>query len=610
MAFDGVTIANVVSELKRELVGGRLYKIAQPETDELLLTIKQPSGQKRLLLSAEASLPLIYLTDNNKPSPLTAPSFCMLLRKHLQNGRITDITQPGLERIVHIQVEHLDEMGDLRHKTLVVEIMGKHSNIIFCGDDGTILDSIKHVSAAVSSLREVLPGKPYFVARTQDKLDALSTDYAAFRDALSARPQPAFKALYGSFTGISPILAQELCFEARVEGERPTAALEDADYERLYEALCRMRAAIKEERFTPNIAYENGRPVEFCALPLTIYGWTPGQGSPDQARTSGHTSPNQDRTSGKDSSGACTVTYGSMSALLEHYYAEKNTLTRIRQRSADLRRVVQTALERNVKKYDLQLRQIQDTQKRETYRIYGELLNTYGYSARPGAKSLEAVNYYTGENIVIPLDPTLSATENAKKYFERYGKLKRTAEALATLTEEVKEQINHLESISASLDIALHEEDLAQIKEELTQSGYIRKKGHGKKQKITSKPFHYISSDGFHMYVGKNNFQNDELTFKFATGNDWWFHAKQIPGSHVVVKAENAEELPDRTFEEAARLAAYYSKGRGQEKVEIDYIQKKHVKKPSGARPGFVVYYTNYSMAIPSDITGIQLVEQ
>lgn len=176
MAFDGVTIANVVSELKRELVGGRLYKIAQPETDELLLTIKQPSGQKRLLLSAEASLPLIYLTDNNKPSPLTAPSFCMLLRKHLQNGRITDITQPGLERIVHIQVEHLDEMGDLRHKTLVVEIMGKHSNIIFCGDDGTILDSIKHVSAAVSSLREVLPGKPYFVARTQDKLDALSTD--------------------------------------------------------------------------------------------------------------------------------------------------------------------------------------------------------------------------------------------------------------------------------------------------------------------------------------------------------------------------------------------------------------------------------------------------
>ena len=189
MAFDGVTIANVVSELKKELMGGRLYKIAQPEEDELLLTIRQPKGQARLLISAEASLPLLYLTQSNKPSPMTAPNFCMLLRKHLQNGRITDISQPGLERIVHIKVEHLDEMGDLRHKTLVVEIMGKHSNIIFCDDNGIILDSIKHVTAAVSSLREVLPGRPYFVAHTQDKLDALSAGYDSFKHALAVRPQ-------------------------------------------------------------------------------------------------------------------------------------------------------------------------------------------------------------------------------------------------------------------------------------------------------------------------------------------------------------------------------------------------------------------------------------
>ena len=227
MAFDGVTIAGVVSELKRELTGGRLYKIAQPEEDELLLTIKQPTGQIRLLLSAEASLPLIYLTASNKPSPMTAPNFCMLLRKHLQNGRITDITQPGLERIVHIKIEHLDEMGDLRHKTLVVEIMGKHSNIIFCNDDMVIIDSIKHVSSAVSSVREVLPGKPYFVAKTQDKLDALHTDREEFRKALSSKPQPVFKALYNSFTGISPILAQELSHRDGVEGECYPAGLTD-----------------------------------------------------------------------------------------------------------------------------------------------------------------------------------------------------------------------------------------------------------------------------------------------------------------------------------------------------------------------------------------------
>jgi predicted ribosome quality control (RQC) complex YloA/Tae2 family protein len=601
MAFDGVTIANVVSELKRELTGGRLYKIAQPEADELLLTIKQPDGTKKLLISAQASLPLLYLTGESKPSPMTAPGFCMLLRKHLQNGRITGISQPGLERIVHIDVEHLDEMGDLRRKTLVVEIMGKHSNIIFCDSEGTIIDSIKHVSAAVSSLREVLPGKAYFIAATQDKLDALSTDGEAFRNALSARPQPVFKALYGSFTGISPVLAQELCYEAGIDADLPTAALGDSDYEGLYRAFARMAEAIRQERFSPNIAYTDGSPVEFCALPLTMYGY----GRQD--------APSTDSVNpGEKPAGDYTVPYGSMSALLEHYYAEKNVLTHIRQKSADLRRIVQTALERNVKKYDLQLRQMKDTEKRDTYRIYGELLNTYGYSAEPGAKSLQALNYYTDETVTIPLDPTLSAKENAQKYFDRYGKMKRTYEALSQLTVEVREEIQHLESVSTALDIALYEEDLAQIKEELTESGYIRRKAgnRGKKQKITSRPFHYLSSDGFHMYVGKNNFQNDELTFKLATGNDWWFHAKQIPGSHVVVKTGNAQELPDRTFEEAARLAAYYSKGRGQEKVEIDYVQKKHVKKPNGAKPGFVVYYTNYSMAIDSDISGIQPVNE
>ena len=578
MAFDGVTIASVVSELNDRLIGGRLYKIAQPEEDELLLTIKQPSGQYRLRICANASLPLIYLTESNRPSPLTAPNFCMLLRKHLQNGRIIGISQPGLERIVRIDIEHLDEMGDLRRKTLVAEIMGKHSNIIFCDENNVIIDSIKRVSAAVSSVREVLPGKPYFVARTQDKLDAPTTDAEAFRRTLAAKPQPVYKAVYGSFTGISPVLAQELCYRAGVDGDLSTAGLADSAYERLAQAFTDMTAAVREGRFTPNIAYSGNQPAEFAALPLTMY-----TGGTDRIRE-----------------------FSSMSALLESYYAEKDTLTRIRQKSADLRRIVQTALERNVKKYDLQMQKMQETQKRETFRIYGELLNTYGYSAAPGAKFLEAVNYYNGETVKIPLDPTLTASENAKKYFEKYGKMKRTYEVLSELTEQVKAEIDHLESVSASLDIALKEEDLAEIKEELTESGYIRRKGNAKKQKITSKPFHYISSDGFHMYVGKNNYQNDELTFRFATGNDWWFHAKHMPGSHVIVKLENAKELPDRTFEEAARLAAYYSKGRGQEKVEIDYIQKKHVKKPGGAKPGFVVYYTNYSMSIDSNIEGIK----
>lgn len=611
MAFDGVTIANVVSELKQNLLGGRIYKIAQPEADELLLTIKTGEGQKRLFLSAEASLPLIYLTENNKPSPMTAPNFCMLLRKHLQNGRITDISQPGLERIVSIDIEHLDEMGDLCRKTLVVEIMGKHSNIIFCDSENHIIDSIKRVSAAVSSVREVLPGKPYFVVETQDKLDALSTDYQTFYETLSARPRPLFKALYGSFTGISPVLAQELCFRAGLDGDASTASFTEADFHTLYLTLEKLTKQITAAQFAPCIAYTGRQPVEFAAIPLTMYaGHTPESASaPSGAQT--------------EAQGDRLVSFPSMSALLETYYAEKNTLTRIRQKSSDLRRIVQTALERDIKKYDLQLRQMQDTEKREKYRIYGELLNTYGYSAEPGAKSIEVVNYYTDEPLTIPLDETRSATENAKLYFEKYNKLKRTYEALSELTEEVKSEIDHLESISAALDIALQEEDLVEIREELIENGYIRRRDYGKKPskggnaknsgkkvKITSKPFHYLSSDGFHIYVGKNNYQNDDLTFHFAAGNDWWFHAKGMAGSHVIVKTEGADELPDRTFEEAARLAAYYSKGRGADKVEIDYIQKKHVKKPGGAKPGFVVYYTNFSMMAAGDIDGITLVSQ
>ncbi len=580
MAFDGITIANVVKEMNDTIIGCRIYKIAQPESDELLLTIKGSCGQKRLFISASASLPLIYFTENNKPSPMTAPGFCMLLRKHLQNGRIVSVTQPGLERIIHMDIEHLDEMGDLCRKRLIIEIMGKHSNIIFCHENGTIIDSIKHVSGLVSSVREVLPGKQYFVADTQDKADALNTTYEEFAQLVLAKPAAVFKAIYGSYTGISPIMAQEICFRAGVDGDTPCASLSDKQGKELYDTFAGVMTMIKNGEFAPHIAYTGKHPVEFAAIPLTMYS------------------------KGDDH----IVAYESMSLLLEQYYAEKNTLTRIRQKSADLRKIVQTALERNVKKYDLQLRQMKDTEKRDTYRIYGELLNTYGYGIEPQAKSMEALNYYTNEMVTIPLDPDLTPQENAKKYFDKYNKLKRTYEALAELTEQVKAEIEHLESISTALDIALQEEDLVQIKEELTESGYIRRKGGSKKEKVTSKPFHYISSDGFHMYVGKNNYQNDELTFKFATGNDWWFHAKNTPGSHVIVKTEGAEELPDRTFEEAGRLAAYYSKGREQDKVEIDYIQKKHVKKPAGAKPGFVVYYTNYSLMIDSDISGIEQV--
>lgn len=578
MAFDGITIANLVKDFRAVLLDGRLYKIAQPEPDELLITIKNNGGQLRLCISASASLPLIYLTQDNKPSPMTAPNFCMLLRKHLQNGRIVSIDQPGLERIINFEIEHLDEMGDLRRKKLIVEIMGKHSNIIFCDEEDNIIDSIKHISGLVSSVREVLPGKPYFIPQTVEKENPLTADRALFMDQVFSKPTDCFKALYTTFTGLSPAISHEICHRAGGHADLSTAACTETDREALWQAFSAMMTDVKEGHFSPCIVYENKIPAEYAAF--TLSSWPEG----------------------------CRREYESISPLLEDYYAEKNMVTRIRQRSSDLRRIVSTALERNVRKYDLQKKQMKDTEKREKYRIYGELLNTYGYSAQPGDKALEAVNYYTGEPVTIPLDPQLSAQENAKKYFEKYNKLKRTCEALSVLTKEVQEQIEHLESVSTALDIAQKEEDLVQIREELIESGYIKRKGGQKRVKITSRPFHYISSDGYHMYVGKNNLQNEELTFKFAVGSDWWFHAKGMPGSHVIVKA-NGGTLPDSTFEEAARLAAHYSRGKDQEKVEVDYVEKKQVKKVAGAKPGFVIYHTNYSMLIDTDISGIRTAE-
>lgn len=584
MAFDGVTIAGIVGELRDKLIGNRIYKIAQPEKDELILTVKGSCGQVRLLMSADASLPLLYLTEKNKTSPMTAPNFCMLLRKHLQNARIVSVTQPGLERIVRFELEHLNEMGDLCRKFLIIELMGKHSNIIFCDDKDRVIDSIKHISGMVSSVREVLPGRAYFIPKTQDKAELLECmmDETAAADqvaaVLKAKSLPLYKAIYMGFTGISPCIAQELCYRAGTDADMPSAELAGEALGRIVPEICGLADCVINRKFCFNVVYENKQPVEYAAIQLSSY-------AEDQRRR-----------------------FESVSALLEYYYAEKNVITRIRQRSVDLRRIVQTALERNVKKYDLQMKQLQDTGKREKYRVYGELLNAYGYGVEAGAKSMEALNYYDNQMITIPLDPTLSTGENAKKYFDKYQKLKRTYEALTTLTKETREEIDHLASINTSLDIALKEEDLVQIKEELIESGYIRRKGNAKREKVTSRPFHYVSSDGYHIYVGKNNYQNEELTFKFATGNDWWFHTKGIPGSHVVVKTDGGE-LPDRVFEEAGRLAAHYSQARGQDKVEIDYTQKKNVKKPGGGKPGFVVYYTNYSLVIDSDITGIELVE-
>lgn len=586
MAFDGITVAALVSELKSRLVGGRVMKISQPEKDELILTIKN-YDQMKLLLSADASLPLAYITEASKEAPLQSPAFCMLLRKHLQSAKVTDISQPGLERIIYMDFEHLDDMGDLKNKRLIIEIMGKHSNIIFCDDEGRIIDSIKRVPSSVSSVREVLPGREYFIPETVDKLDPFTLTEEDFISKIGSAPMMLSKAVYSNITGISPVMAAELVSRTGLEQDVYTEQLSTDILLHVYKTFARLTDEIKNASFNPGIYYRKDVPFEFSVLEMT-------------------TLTNTADVSRRD--------FESVSALLESYYEEKNTITRIRQRSTDLSKIIANAITRASKKYDLQLRQMKDTEKRDTYRVYGELLTTYGYSAALGEKSVTVNNYYTGEDITIPLDPDKSAIDNAKAYFDKYSKLKRTAEALSKYTVETKEELEHLESIKISLDIARHEEDLAAIRDELVEFGYMKnhvargqgvkgrpgKQGKNKSGRKVSAPFCYETEDGFTIYVGKNNYQNDELTFKLANGADWWFHAKDCPGSHVVLKTEG-REVPDRVYELAAGAAAFYSKNRENDKVEVDYLERRNVKKPNGAKPGFVVYYTNYSMvAVPS----------
>ena len=572
MALDGIVIAALVKELRDTLLGGHIQKIAMPEKNELLLTVKNHAAQHRLLISCEASLPLLYLQAENKPSPLTAPGFAMLLRKHIGSGKITAVEQLGLERIVRIETTQLNELGDIAPRALYTELMGKYSNIIFTDENDVILDSMRRVPASVSSLREVLPGRPYFVPEKLQKTNPLELSETDFTSALTAQGSlPLDRALSSAFSGISSLIAQEVLFRTSLEPREVFDGLSAEKRNALYSVFSSLMEAVRTERFEPVMYLRDEVPVEFSALPLETL----------------------------KAEGLEARRYTSVSELLYSYYALRAESSRMRQKSSDLRRLVQNHLERSQRKRVLQEKQLADSQKKEKYRVYGDLLNSYAYQIPAGADHYVAENFYDENRpLRIPLDKNLSPAENAKKYFDRYAKLKRTELAVGAELEKTVQEEAHLASVLTALELATEESDLAEIREELAAFQYVKRQRaqKGKRpQKIQSHPLHFRSSDGFDIFVGKNNYQNEELTFKVASGSDWWFHAKGMPGSHVIVKA-NGQELPDRCFEEAAALAAYYSKGRDQDKVEIDYLQRRNVKKVNGAPPGFVIYHSNWSM--------------
>ena len=569
MAFDGIVISNLSYELNTKLVGGRISKISMPEENELIFTVKNNAKTYRLLISASASLPLVYLTDVNKPAPKVAPAFLMLLRKYIGTAKITDIFQMGLERILCFKLEHLNELGDLSHKCMYVEIMGKHSNIIFTDENNKIIDSIKRISANMSSLREVLPGREYFLPDELKKKDLLNTELEEFTEILKSKEYALSKSIYMNFAGISPLIAEEIVLRSSLSSQAPSTSLSELEYTHLFHTIKNLLDDINAHNFSPNIVYRKEEALEFSSVELFSYN-------------------------GEEYK---KYSYDSVSKMLYDFYSSREAFVLNRQKSSDLRRIVNTALERASKKYDLQEKQLQDADKKDIYRVYGDLLNTYGYSLKGGESSFTTENFYDdNKEITIPLDKNKSAKENAKKYYDKYAKLSRTTKALSEEIVNTKNDIEHLLSIQTALDVSSDDESLSQIRQELVDFGYIKKHSSGKQKKSTSHPYHYISTDGYDIYVGKNNYQNEELTFKVATGNDWWFHAKGIPGSHVILKSNNEEDLPDRVYEEAAALAAFYSKAKDADKVEVDYIQKKNIKKVAGAAPGFVIYHSNWSM--------------
>lgn len=567
MAFDGITVSAIKAEIEDKILGGRIDKVYQPEKDEIILGIRSMGQAYKLLLTSNASNPKFHFTQTNPSNPMTPPLFCMVMRKHLQSGKIIKIEQPDFDRILNIYVESLNELGDYSVKKLVLEIMGRHSNIILTDENNTILDCIKHIGHDTSSVREVLPGREYTLPPSQGKINTLELDNNNFNEVLENNPSFEIQSvIYKNYTGISPIAASEICYRANVNGSTPVEALTDIQKEIVFNKFAELVEDIKANRFYPeSITNEKGKTIDFSPIEMTQFN------------------------------GLEIKKYTSISELIESFYANRDFAYRIGQKTQDLRKLITQNIERCIRKKDIQMQTLRSIKNRDELRLKGELLTANIYSIKKGMTTVELPNYYSEnqELVAIELDSNKTPSENAQKYYKAYNKAKRTFEALKDQIKSNDEELAYLESVLTSVNNCTDEQDVKEIRRELREEGYVKKvKNQKDKSKKHSVHLHFISQDGFDIYVGKNNIQNDELTLKFARPRDIWMHTKNIPGSHVIIVA-NGQTIPDTTLNEGAMLSAFYSKAKNSSKVPVDYTEKKNVKKPNGSKPGFVIYETN-----------------
>ncbi|MBS5506876.1 MAG: NFACT family protein [Oscillospiraceae bacterium] len=577
MPLDALCLSGVVHELQNALSGAKIDKIYQPGRDEVVLALRAPAGNVKLLLSANPSHPRAHLTQISRENPDKPPMFCMLLRKHLSGARLLELLQPPMERVVDLRLEALDELGDRVERRLVLEAMGRHSNLILLDGEGRIMDCLRRVDSDMSARRQVLPGLFYRLPPAQEKLDPSSLDRAALESALAAAPEEsqADKWLLDTFGGLSPLICRELAFRAGGATDARLHQMGEGGRSRLLDELEGLLRSVQENSFTPVMLEKEGHPSDFTFQPISQYG-----------------------------PAVSCVPFPSFSALLDRFYEQRENQERVRQRGQDLIRSVTNARDRAARKIGLQEQELAATRDRERLRQFGDIITSNLHAMEKGMSRLTAADFYDPEcpQIHIPLDPLLTPQQNAAKYYKEYNKAK-TAESILTLQlEKGRRDLDYLNSVLEAIALAEGERDLQEIRQELTDTGYLRRpsKARDRGKRVASKPMEFRSSSGLRISVGKNNTQNDLLTTKQAFKSDLWFHTQKIHGSHVILWTEGGQ--PDLTsIQEAAQLAAWFSQGRESGKVAVDYTPVKYVKKPGGARPGMVVYTTYETAYVAPD---------
>ena len=578
MAFDAGMLACMVHEIRTVALGGRIEKVMQPERDEILLQLRSTEGGKRLLINAGTG-PRMSFTELTRENPAQAPMFCMLLRKHLTGAKLSDIRQEGFERVVTLEFDTRDEMGFACTRRIVAEIMGKYSNIIFTDGEGKIISALKTVDFSTSSQRQVLPGMRYELPPAQDKDDPLTVTRERFDELYAAESpdKPLDKFILSRFCGISATVAREMVMLATRHTDTPVRY---ATAEEMWRGFDEVISRIREGNYAPTMVFDNGNAVEYAFCPLTHY-----------------TSP------------AETRSYDTASGMLDDFFATRDKESRIRQRAADVLRLLTNAESRIKKKLDIQRSELVDCEKADIYKKYGDMITANLWQLSRGMKQAEIIDYECWDDekgeygtVIIELDERLTPSANAQKYYKKYSKARNAKVELARQIELGEAELAYIYTVFDALTRAETANDLAEIRDELYRSGYAsRMKGYAAPKKQPAPTVaKFKTTNGFLVYCGKNNLQNEHITHKLADRNDYWFHAKGVPGSHVVLVTDGVE--PDvQDFTDAACIAAHYSKAAGGAQIPVDYLLVRHVRKVPGAKPGFVTYHTNWTAYVTPD---------